>query len=152
MNRLNTKDRSTIKILNDRENYRKIIESREFNLQRRKELQKLLQEQTNNLYNAQQKKVKKIKSGRGKNLRGELARNKNLQRRYERGERRYEETQEPRIVGDPAPIVNIAGGGVAPMTPEDRQLALQRLQVEAQNNQNQFQLQDRRDREELAIR
>ena len=152
MNRFNTKDRTTIKILNDRENYRKIIESREFNLKRRKELQKLLQEQTNNLYNAQQKKVKKIKSGRGKNLRGELARNKNLQRRYERGERRYEETQEPRIVGDPAPIVNIAGGGVAPMTPEDRQLALQRLQVEAQNNQFNFQLQDRRDREELAIR
>ena len=97
MNRFNTKDRTTIKILNDRENYRKIIESREFNLKRRKELQKLLQEQTNNLYNAQQKKVKKIKSGRGKNLRGELARNKNLQRRYERGERRYEETQKSKF-------------------------------------------------------
>ena len=152
MNRLNVKDRSTIKILNDRENFRKILESREFNLKRRKELQKLLAEETEKLYNAQQKKVKKIKAGRGKNLRGELARNKNLQRRYERGERRYAETEEPRIVGDPAPIVNIAGGAVAPMTPEDRQVAMMRLQVEAQQNQFNFQLQDRRDREELAIR
>ena len=38
------------------------------------------------------------------------------------------------------------------MTPEDRQIALQRLQLQAQQQQNQFILQDRRDREELAIR
>lgn len=153
MNRFNARDRSTIKILNDRENFRKVIESREFNLKKRKELQKILAEQTEKLYNAQQKKVKKIKAGRGKNLRGELARNKNLQRRFERGERRYAETEEPRVVGDPAPIVNIAGGAVAaPMTPEDRQLAMARLQLQAQQQQNQFILQDRRDREELAIR
>ena len=38
------------------------------------------------------------------------------------------------------------------MTDEDRQIALQRLQLQAQQQQNQFVLQDRRDREELAIR
>tara|TARA_E500000318_G_C3562142_1_gene213964 strand:- start:346 stop:2817 length:2472 start_codon:yes stop_codon:yes gene_type:complete len=147
------KNRSTIKILNDRENFRKVIQDREFNLERRKQLKKLLEEQTTVLYNAQQKKVKKLKQGRGKNLRGELARNKNLQRRFERGERRYNETEEPRIRGDAAPQV-VGGMQFTPaaMTPEDRQIALQRLQLQAQQQQNQFILQDRRDREELAIR
>ena len=133
------KNRSTIKILNDRENFRKVIQDREFNLERRKQLKKLLEEQTTALYNAQQKKVKKLKQSRGKNLRGELARNKNLQRRFERGERRYNETEEPRIVGDAAP--QVVGGmqfTPPPMTPEDRQIALQRLQLQAQQQQNQF--------------
>jgi hypothetical protein len=156
MNRLPAtlrKDRSTIKILNDRENLRKVLQDREFNLERRKELKKILEEQSLKLYNSQQKKVKKLKAGRGKNLRGELARNKNLQRRFERGERRYNEKEEPRIVGDAAP--QVVGGmqfTPTPMTPEDRQIALQRLQLQAQQQQNQFVLQDRRDREELAIR
>ena len=129
MNRLPAtlrKDRSTIKILNDRENLRKVLQDREFNLERRKELKKILEEQSLKLYNSQQKKVKKLKAGRGKNLRGELARNKNLQRRFERGERRYSEKEEPRIVGDAAPqVVQGMGFTPAPMTPEDRQLALQ---------------------------
>lgn len=132
MNRLPStlrKDRTTIKFLNDRENLRKIIQDREFNLERRKQLKKILEEQSKELYSAQQKKVKKLKSGRGKNLRGELARNRNLQRRFEVGERRYKETEEPRIVGD-APQV-IPGMAVSTgMTPEDRQIALQKLQLE----------------------
>lgn len=148
MLRNNTRDRSTIKLLNDRQNFLNIIKSKEYNLERQKELKKLLAEQNKKLFDLQNKKVKKIKQGRGKNLRGELARNKNFQRRFERGERRYAETQEPRIYGDPAPVM---AGGVA-MAPEDRQVAMARLQIQAQQNQNQFQLQDRRDREELAIR
>ena len=36
------KDRSTIKLLNDRENLRKVLQDREFNLERRKELKKKL--------------------------------------------------------------------------------------------------------------
>lgn len=150
MLRNNIRDRSTIKLLNDRQNFIKLIKSREFNLERQKELKKILQEQNKKLFDLQNQKIKKLKQSRGKNLRGELARNKNLQRRFERGERRYEETQEPRIIGDPQVVV--AGGGQAPMTQEDRQLALARLQVQAQQNQFNFQLQDRRDREELAIR
>ena len=114
-------------------------------------MKKILQEQNKKLFDLQNQKVKKLKQSRGKNLRGELARNKNLQRRFERGERRYAETQEPRVVGDPQVVV-AGGGGQAPMTQEDRQLALARLQVQAQQNQFNFQLQDRRDREELAIR
>tara|TARA_R110000822_G_scaffold165349_5_gene305866 strand:- start:668 stop:2686 length:2019 start_codon:yes stop_codon:yes gene_type:complete len=134
MLRNNTRDRSTINMLNDRQNFLKVIKSREFNLERQKELKKLLAEQTNKLASLQNQKVKKLKQGRGKNLRGELVRNKNLQRRFERGERRYDETQEPRIVGDPAPVVV---GGVAP---EDKEVAMARLQ-----------LQDRKQTQELAI-
>ena len=151
MLRNNIRDRSTIKLLNDRQNFIKLVKSREFNLERQKELKKILQEQNKKLFDLQNQKVKKLKQSRGKNLRGELARNKNLQRRFERGERRYAETQEPRIIGDPQVVV-AGGGGQAPMTQEDRQLALARLQVQAQQNQFNFQLQDRRDREELAIR
>ena len=49
MLRNNTRDRSTINMLNDRQNFLKIIKSREFNLERQKELKKLLAEQTNKL-------------------------------------------------------------------------------------------------------
>tara|TARA_R110002096_G_scaffold71686_1_gene171044 strand:+ start:10956 stop:13811 length:2856 start_codon:yes stop_codon:yes gene_type:complete len=51
------------------------------------------------------KKLKKKKKGlkKTKNIRGEVAANVRLQRRFERGERRDRPEQEPRIVGDPAP-------------------------------------------------
>ena len=53
------------------------------------------------------KKLKKKKKGlkKTKNIRGEVAANVRLQRRFERGERRDKPEQEPRIVGDPAPGV-----------------------------------------------
>ena len=49
------------------------------------------------------KTAKKLKKRRGKNLRGEVARNLREQRRFEKGERRYKPEEEPRIVGDPIP-------------------------------------------------
>lgn len=49
------------------------------------------------------KTAKKLKKRRGKNLRGEVARNLREQRRFEKGERRDKPEEEPRIVGDPIP-------------------------------------------------
>ena len=40
MLRNNIRDRSTIKLLNDRQNFIKLVKSREFNLERQKELKK----------------------------------------------------------------------------------------------------------------
>ena len=124
----NSINRSVLNNLNDRENLRKIIKSREFNLERQKELKKIIQEHTEKLMKSQKIKATKLKAGRGKNLRGELKINEALKRRYERGERRYEPTQEPRIYGDPAPA------GTGGMSDEDRQLKreelAQQLQIE----------------------
>ena len=53
------------------------------------------------LKKAQKKKKKKAK--KSKALRGDLARNLTEIRRSEKGERRDKDTEEPRIVGDPAP-------------------------------------------------
>tara|TARA_R110000751_G_scaffold4966_2_gene23536 strand:+ start:1602 stop:3023 length:1422 start_codon:yes stop_codon:yes gene_type:complete len=50
-----------------------------------------------------EQKKKKKKAKRGKQLRGDLARNLREQRRSEKGERRDNDTEEPRIVGDPVP-------------------------------------------------
>lgn len=126
----NSINRSVLNNLNDRENLRKIIKSREFNLERQKELKKIIQEHTEKLMKSQKIKATKLKAGRGKNLRGELKINEALKRRYERGERRYEPTQEPRIYGDPAPAGALRGG----MSDEDRQLKreelAQQLQIE----------------------
>ena len=111
----NSLNRSVLKDLNDRQNFIKLIKSKEFNLERQKELKKIIEDQNKKILNMQQAKIKKLKAGRGKNLRGELTRNKNLQRRYERGERRYKETEEPRTYGDPQP-------SQAGMSQEDRDL------------------------------
>lgn len=67
------------------------------------------------------KTAKKLKKRRGKNLRGETARNIREQRRFERGERRDRPEQEPRIVGDP-----VAGAAAA----EDPALQRRRLDLE----------------------
>ena len=50
-------------------------------------------------------KKKKKKAKKGKQLRGDLARNLREQRRFVRGERRDNDAEEPRIVGDPVPPV-----------------------------------------------
>ena len=130
----NSINRSVIKELNDRENFIKLIKSREFNLERQKEIKKIIQEQSQKLLNSQKIKAKKLKAGRGRNLRGELNRNKNLQRRYEVGERRYKETQEPRIFGDAQPIVVGQGQG---MSDEDRAL----MTLKETNRQREFLIQ-----------
>ena len=62
MLRNNIRDRSTIKLLNDRQNFIKLVKSREFNLERQKELKKILQEQNKKLFDLQNQKVKKIKT------------------------------------------------------------------------------------------
>ena len=59
------------------------------------------------------KTAKKLKKRRGKNLRGEVARNLREQRRFEKGERRDKPEEEPRIVGDPIPPVSAGAGVVA---------------------------------------
>lgn len=63
------------------------------------------------LKKAQKKKKKKAK--KSKALRGDLSRNLTEIRRSEKGERRDKDTEEPRIVGDPAPPPAGAGGGFA---------------------------------------
>ena len=50
-----------------------------------------------------QQKKKKKKGRKAKQLRGDLSKNLTQQRRFTRGERREKDTEEPRIVGDPAP-------------------------------------------------
>ena len=50
-------------------------------------------------------KKKKKKAKKGKQLRGDLARNLREKRRSESGERRDNDAEEPRIVGDPIPPV-----------------------------------------------
>ena len=74
------------------------------------------------------KAVKKLKKRRGKNLRGETARNIREQRRFERGERRDRPEQEPRIVGDPAPAAAAA--------PVDPALERRRLDLEEARDRN----------------
>ncbi len=56
MLRNNTRDRSTIKLLNDRQNVIKLVKSREFNLERQKELKKILQEQHKKLLDLKKQK------------------------------------------------------------------------------------------------
>ena len=51
-----------------------------------------------------EQKRRKKKARRTKQLRGDLSRNLTEQRRFERGERREKDTEEPRIVGDPKPV------------------------------------------------
>ena len=63
------------------------------------------------LKKAQKKKKKKAK--KSKALRGDLARNLTEIRRSEKGERRDKDTEEPRIVGDPAPPPAGAAAGFA---------------------------------------
>ena len=135
----NSLDRSTLKNLNDRENIRKIVKSKEFNLERQKELKKIIEGQTQLLINQQKIKAKKLKASRGKNLRGELVANKNKQRRFERGERRYKETEEPRIVGDPQ-VQPTQFTGFTNQSPEDRQLVREKLRLEYQDRQQSRQL------------
>ena len=59
------------------------------------------------LKKAQKKRKKKAK--KKKKLRGEVGRNIREQRRFEKGERREKDEDEPRVVGDPDP----AAGGLA---------------------------------------
>ena len=152
----NSLDRSTLKNLNDRENIRKIVKSKEFNLERQKELRKIIEGQTQLLINQQKIKAKKLKASRGKNLRGELVANKNKQRRFERGERRYKETEEPRIVGDPQ-VQPTQFTGFTNQSPEDRQLVREKLRLEYQDRQQSRQLEtdklveDRRYRDDKLL-
>ena len=74
------------------------------------------------------KTAKKLKKRRGKNLRGEVARNLREQRRFERGERRDKPEQEPRIVGDPVPPA--PGAPAAPAAPAADPNAQLRLAIE----------------------
>ena len=74
------------------------------------------------------KTAKKLKKRRGKNLRGEVARNLREQRRFEKGERRDKPEQEPRIVGDPVPPV--PGAPAAPAAPAADPNAQLRLAIE----------------------
>ena len=76
-------------------------------------------------------KKTKRKAKRKKNLRGDLSQNLTAQRRFTRGERREKDTEEPRIVGDPAPAP--AGFGVDPAI-ERRRLDLE----EARERQRQL--------------
>ena len=86
-------------------------------------------------------KKTKRKAKRKKNLRGDLSQNLTAQRRFTRGERREKDTEEPRIVGDPAPV---PAGGVDPAI-ERRRLDLEA----ARERQRQAErLQDRRDRQQ----
>ena len=50
-----------------------------------------------------EQKKKKKKAKKKKQLRGDLARNLKERRRFEQGEFREKDTEEPRIVGDPDP-------------------------------------------------
>ena len=140
----NSINRSVLNDLNDRENLRKIIKSREFNLERQKELKKIIKETTENLIKAQKKKSNNLKKNRGKNLRGEYKINDALRRRYERGERRHKPGEEPRIVGDPVPIPAAAAGGAAaaPMSAEDRQLKREELAQQLQIENRKLELQE----------
>ena len=98
----------------------------------------------------QQKKRKK-KARKTKALRGDLARNLTEQRRFTRGERREKDTEEPRIVGDPAPVP--AGFAYDPVI-ERRRLDIE----EARDRQRQLErIADRREQArrqdaELAVR
>ena len=140
----NSINRSVLNDLNDRENLRKIIKSREFNLERQKELKKIIKETTENLIKAQKKKSNNLKKNRGKNLRGEYKINDALRRRYERGERRHNPGEEPRIVGDPVPIPAAAAGAAAaaPMSAEDRQLKREELAQQLQIENRKLELQE----------
>ena len=96
-------------------------------------------------------KKKKKKARKTKALRGDLARNLTEQRRFVKGERREKDTEEPRIVGDPAPVP--AGFAYDPAI-EKRRLDLQeaaetqrRLEVVADRRE-----QARRQDAELAVR
>jgi hypothetical protein len=97
------------------------------------------------------KTAKKLRRRKGKNLRGEVARNIREQRRFERGERREKPEQEPRIVGDPPPAA--PGGGYDPAL-ERRRLDLEEAR---ERNRQLERIADRRaDQErqerELAVR
>tara|TARA_Y100000592_G_C5469199_1_gene318407 strand:+ start:433 stop:2889 length:2457 start_codon:yes stop_codon:yes gene_type:complete len=95
-----------------------------------------------------EQKKKKRKARRGKNLRSEVARAIREKKRFEQGERRDKEDEEPRIVGEPRSL-----GGVDPEIERER-IALQRelqgrreLQQIAERQQR-----ERLQREELAVR
>ena len=84
------------------------------------------------------KTAKKLKKRRGKNLRGEVARNLREQRRFERGERRDRPEQEPRIVGDPVPPVPGAPAPAAAAAPDPNaqlRFALDGRRIAAQDAQ-----------------
>ena len=51
-------------------------------------------------------KASRRRRRKGKNLRGEVKEIKTQQRRFEKGERRDRDEEEPRIVGDPKPGLN----------------------------------------------
>tara|TARA_R110002126_G_scaffold66050_3_gene168024 strand:- start:2335 stop:4644 length:2310 start_codon:yes stop_codon:yes gene_type:complete len=70
--------------------------------------------------------AKKLKKRRGKNLRGEVARSIREQKRFEVGERRYKDSEEPRIFGEAAPVQG-GGGGVA----YDPEVERERIRVQA---------------------
>lgn len=146
----NSINRGVLNDLNDRENLRKIIKSREFNLERQKELKKIIKETTENLVKAQKKKTNNLKKNRGKNLRGEYKINDALKRRYERGERRYKPGEEPRIYGDP-PVV-AGGGGVAGMSDEDRQLKREELAQQLLLENRKLDIQEARELADVNIR
>ena len=99
------------------------------------------------------KQVKKTrkKTRKTKALRGDLSQNLTAQRRFTRGERREKDTEEPRIVGEAAPVP----AGFA----YDPGIERRRLDIEEARNRdaNLRALADRRDREraqerELAVR
>ena len=98
-----------------------------------------------------QVKKRKKKARKTKQLRGDLARNLTEQRRFTRGERREKDTEEPRIVGDPAPVP--AGFAYDPAI-ERRRLDIE----EARDRQRQLErIADRREEArrqdaELAVR
>ena len=141
-------------------------------LQRQKLLTK---EQLENLQGV--KIAKKLKGRRTKDLRGEVGRAIREQKRFEKGERRYKPEEEPRIVGEPAPIQQATGFHYDPEVERERirvqalgqlqtsRIANRRLDIEARQleinrqladrergeRQRQFNIENRRSEEQLAL-
>ena len=96
------------------------------------------------------KTIKKLKKRKKKNLRGEVARNLREQRRFEKGERRDKPEEEPRIVGDPIPVVPGAAPPAAADPNAQLRLAIEGRRIAAQDAQQRRlvdALMDRDDRE-----
>ena len=92
-------NRTDIQVLNERANLIKIINNRENNINKRKELLGEYNEIMKRLFKSQQKKKAKLRAGRG-GVRTSRAWENRQQERYKRGERRAEGKDETEIIGE----------------------------------------------------